>query len=373
MRFGKKVPGTFLAALFVPALASAQYAGSSYSFSSLCVNPAAATLRVAGNFTAGYQFKNSQSEVNQSRSDSAEFPWRETVEIHKAEVFLSHVGKVFVPEAYVAYENVKKTTTVDDGLGGNQAHANTAAFINNMINLGIRLTDKLGFGIKYYSPVFRYKYDNTYVYSDGKTFRDASDYSGSFTGLGYGLTYKTSSKFTVGALLISSTQSVKGATTYTDINGQASSSSGVGAVNYVTKGIGIGYSSSRSRRNAWRTEVAYAVTEFPPSGLTKNGEQIFAAFEVAADVFTIGMSLRMIKNSFVDSMRLVEAFIDPPPSEDKYSTKIDYFLSLNSSRGHSFGADGSYWVSQGKKSFLGSEQDALTKSYSVGLSYSYFF
>jgi hypothetical protein len=373
MRFGKKVPGTFLAALLMPVLASAQYAGSSYNLSELCVNPAAATLRKAGSFTTGYQFKNSHSEVNQSRSDSAEIPWKETVEIHKAEVFVSHVGKLFAPEAYFAYENVKKTTSVDEGQGGNQAHANAAAFFNNMINLGIRVTDKFSLGIKYYSPIFRYKYDNTYVYSDGNTFRDASDYSGSFTGLGYGFTYKTNSKWTLAGLLISSSQSVKGSSTYTDINGQASSSSQTGAVEFVTKGIGLGYSSSNSRRNAWRTEVAYAVTEFPASVFAKEGEQFFAAFEVAADVFIVGLSVRMIKNSFVDSMRLVETFIDPPPNDDKYSTKFNYFIRLNSSRGHSFGADGSYWVSQGKKSFLGTEQDAITKSYSVGLSYSYLF
>jgi hypothetical protein len=103
------------------------------------------------------------------------------------------------------------------------------------------------------------------------------------------------------------------------------------------------------------------------------GEQIFATGEISLKGFAFGGTMRLIRNAYVDNMHLVESFIDPPIVENNYKPQFDYFISLGAEKGHSFGATGSYTNSEGPKTFQGTQQQAKTNGYSIGVSYSYLF
>jgi hypothetical protein len=357
-----------------PSLARAQIGGSSFNLSSLCVNPAASTQREFGHFSLAYEYKNSKSNVTQDVTGlTANLPWKESLSVNDGQAIFTHVGKVATFEFFGSYDTVKKITSIDNTANGgeNQVSIDRASFINNMANMGIKVTKRISIGVKYFAPTFKFKYDHSYTFNN-QTTKDKADQDGKFVGVGGGAMYRFDNGMTIAPYIISTTQTIEGSSSSTTAGGQVTKTPPA-TTNFATKGIGLGYLKGSLRKEGKRFEVGYSRMDAYQANQKSAGEQIYGTGELSIKGISFGGSLRLVRNAYVDTMRLVEMFIDPPIVENSYKPRFDYFISLSSAKGHSFGLSGSYTSSEGPKNFQGQQQQATTTAYTVNASYGYLF
>ena len=156
----------FITSLLMPSWVLAQIITSSFDNSILSRNPSAATTRALGQLVLFHSYNHSISEISQDRSTGQTSSWDEEIKLNKSGIYVTSQGN-FSPELYLSSENAVKSLELNEANG--QLQETHMSMINNMVNLGFRLTRFFSFGVKYFSPSYEYREDYTIEYNDSQT------------------------------------------------------------------------------------------------------------------------------------------------------------------------------------------------------------
>lgn len=361
--------------------AHAQIVTSSFNKSMLAVNPAAAATKNHGFFSLSISRENSSSKINEERPDGDKNEWKSKYQIDKRELILTASGQTFFPELYLSMDKLKQELDLS-----NPATSSTATnegrdvdFINNLFNLGYKVSNRTFLGFRYFMPRIKYKFDNEYEYSDNQTTGQKGKVNDKMTGIGAGFSIKLTENTYFGAFYTRMTLDSSGEITNVDNTGNESEGNVVGSHSFASKGLGLSYKKGDFVNNAIRFELAYSWMDFPydiPSGSQiedADPKQIYLAGEMAIRGINFGGSMKLNKGPFREHMNMVKDSVDEGIGGDEFVTTYDYFFSFTSKKGHGGGIRGSYFHGEGKKKLFGVEQPAKITESTMGLTYSYTF
>ncbi len=343
---------------------------ASYDRTILSKNPASSTTRNLGQIALFSSFNNSQSEITEAYAGSpTSVTWDEKIKMNKTGIYFTGHGR-FSPELYVSNDTAEKSLNLN--VAGSTNHQNLKTnMLNNMFNLGLRLTRRLSIGFKYYSPTYNNKEQYAAKDSSGADFSFTHLSNNKITGIGGGATYQVSPGWYWGAYYISIKQIIKESVAYTG-SITVPDSSFDGELSQKQYGAGISYL-SRSMSKGMRFEVAYSRMEQDPTYKQPFGEEIYSALEFSHRVFTFGFNAKLRKNAYFDSIELLDYLAGAKNFSETFTPTYGGFLSLGSSKGHTIGVSALMYKSSGEKKLFNQDQKAITTFQSLMINYAYLF
>jgi hypothetical protein len=355
--------------LLLPFGAHAQIITASFDHSILSKNPSSSTTRNFSQIVVFHSFNHSDSEIVQNRGTSQDTNWNEDIKMNKTGLYFTGHGNI-TPELYLSNDRAEKSLELNQTNG--QSQDSEVSMLNNMANLGIRLTRNLSFGVKYYVPTYEYKEDYSIQYADSQTATYGSLRKHQITGLGAGITYQIFPKWYVGGYYVSINEKVKSDSTYTNSNGDNSSSSFNGKQNLKQYGGGISYLSSHTGKGM-RFEIAQSTMVLDSEYDVPDGKEYYGALEFSGRHFTFGLNVKQRKNMYFDNIEILDYVIGDKTFSENYIPSYGAFFSFGSSKGHTFGLSGLMYKISGKRKLFGVDEKANTSLQSFTLNYGYLF
>ena len=356
--------------LLLPLWSHAQIVTASYDRTVLSKNPASATSRNLGQIALFSSFNNSQSEITEaSAGSSTSVTWDEKIKMNKTGIYFTGHGR-FSPELYVSNDSAEKSLSLNLAGSTNNQNLKTK-MLNNMFNLGLRLTRRFSIGFKYYSPSYNNKEEYAAKDSSGADFTFTRQSNNKITGIGGGATYQISPGWYWGAYYISISEKIKESVAYTG-SIVVPDSAFDGKLSQKQYGTGISYL-SRSRFKGMRLELAYSRMDQDPTYKQPYGEEIYSALEFSHRILTFGVSAKLRKNAYFDSIELLDYLAGAKNFSETFTPTYGGFLSLGSSKGHTLGLSALMYKTNGEKKLFNRDQKALTSFQSLMVSYAYLF
>lgn len=352
--------------------AHAQIVTSSFNRSQLAVNPSSAATRYYGYFSATYARDSSLSKISETRSDGKMFRWKQNVGVEKKQLILTAVGRKFVPELFLSFDEVSKNLQLppQSGIMG-QKEKNKVDFVNNLINLAYRYSPRVFWGIKFFNPKYNYNTNSSFTYPDSTMGKANGKTKNSMLGIGAGVTLKLTQNIYFGAFYTSSKVTSDGKTTNTDFNGKVTENESKFNDNYTTKGMGFSYKRGDSRKSAFRTELSYSLLDYASN--QADAQQANLAMEISCLGLVFGGNFRMTKGNFRDNMSLLKDAIQNSVPLPQFTPSYEYFIAFSSERGHSIGINGFYNSRKDKTNLFGIAQPSKIIDSTMGITYSYTF
>jgi hypothetical protein len=356
--------------LLFPVWAHAQIVTASYDRTVLSKNPASSTTRNLSQIALFSSFNNSLSDITEETQGSAtSVTWEEKIKMNKTGIYFTGHGR-FSPELYVSSDTAEKSLSLK--LAGSTNNQNLKTnMLNNMVNLGLRLTRRFSVGFKYFSPTYNNKEEYAAKDSSGDDFTFTRQSNNKITGIGGGATYQLSPGWYWGAYYISIKQKIKESVAYTG-SIVVPDSTFDGELSQKQYGSGISYL-SRSRSKGMRFEIAYSRMEQDPTYKQPCGEEIYSALEFSHRIFTFGLNAKLRKNAYFDSIELLDYLAGSKNFSETFTPAYGGFLSLGSSIGHTIGASALMYKANGEKKLFNQDQKAITTFQSLMVNYAYLF
>ncbi|HXH75988.1 MAG TPA: hypothetical protein VNJ08_13540 [Bacteriovoracaceae bacterium] len=347
----------------------AQIVTASFDRTTLSQNPASATTRAFSQIALFSTSKTSESEINEQRSDNEIVPWEDDIKINKTGMYFTGHGK-FSPELYLSQDKGTRTLALKDVT--TDEHSNDVSIVNNMINLGLRMTQRLSVGFKVFAPSFSYKEDFIIDYSDNQSLQFSANSESSILGLGAGLTYMVMPGLYWGGYFINIKENMTFDTQVTDIDGTVSNDSGDETFGRKQFGAGISYLRGGRGRGV-RFEAAVSKMIHTDLVGMEDGEELYSAFEFSYGWLTMGLNVKSRRNMYYNNIELIDYISGDKTFSEEFKPLYGFFLVLGKGGGHSLGVSGVAYKTSGKKELFGREQPATTSLQEVTLSYAYLF
>ena len=353
--------------IFLPVSVFAQIVTASFDRTQLSKNPAAATNRWYSQTTVFNSFRNVDSKITQEGIDRV---WDERIKINKTGIFFTGHGK-WAPELYVSMDKAEKTLKTKEGTA--EGITNRTDLINNLINLGFRVKQKWSLGLTFFSPSYDFK-DSYKTKFSGTTFKQEETQKAKITGIGSGFTYLLTPKLIVGGYFIRMQESRKFGYERTD-GARKEKDSGNASLGHNQFGLGISNVRGTKSRGI-RYELAYSLMTHDTGDdnvINSSGEEIFLSGEYGGKRFFFGGNVKLRKNSFYDSLELIDYVIGDKTASSTYSPSYGGFFALRLGSGHTFGISGLMYQTSGEKLLFGLEEKADSTVMQFSGNYAYIY
>lgn len=354
----------------MPLISRAQIATASFDRSMLSINPAAAATREIKQVALFETFKNSKSNLDQERDDSANAPWVDKTSINRFGTFLTGGHSGFTPELYLSMDHGERSLSLDEGSA--QKQTSKTDMINNMLNLAFTVDPNLALGLKFYAPSYSYTENYEFTYADNKTIKQRLEHHSNIIGLGTGLSMHLINKIYLGAYYVNNTDKSTYKTNYTYTDGNVSKSYSKKNLQYAKYGAALSYLYGH-RSNGARFELGYSKMRSPSQNKLQDGEEILTNLEISVNRITFGVNAKLRKNYYLDHTELMEYIVGERQVTRNFSPFYAGFISFGSEKGHTIGASILYVNSKGTKEILGQSEAAKTKLTGITVDYAYLY
>ena len=351
----------------------AQVVTASFDRTVLSKNPAASTTRGIGQVSVFADFKNSDSKINEKRSDGVDVPWKQNTEVSKTGIFFTGGGKAVIPELYLSFDKGDRILNLDlPNRTMNQEATNDVSFMNNLFNIGFRVSPTVGFGLKAYAPQYEYNESYAFDYLDGRKSSQVGRIKTNFLGVGAGLTYLLGANWYFGGYFVLNKEDRDARYVFKDIDGSIEIKDEVNQYTNSRFGLGLSYLNGR-RGDGFRFEMAYNRMAHPDYLGVRDGEQFYSVMEYSAKIVTLGVNLKLKKSIYYEETDLIDMVLSEAAITRGFIPQVGTFISFGSDKGHAFGVSVLYYRSKGYTNIFGEEQRSKTTHRGFSGNYAYLF
>jgi hypothetical protein len=364
----------FLLLLLIFRISQAQVATSSFDPTIIGENPAVAASREFGVFSPQSSYTQVDQNITEDTSvagvSQSTVKCNRLLQIQRYELIYAGKKGRFVPEIYLSenfgYKIVKSEGSV-------QKQKNKVENFNNHFNLAYEASNSFKLGIKFFTPTFNYKTNESYTLTDSSVRTFSVKQNASEFGTGLGFTYLMGKYFSIGYFYSNIKEKNKFNSTYKEGSADPTSASGNIDTTNFQSGTGISFQSGGAKSEGIRIELSWSTMKFGYEQGKQNNAMGRISIEASKYGFTGGGTITQITGNFLNYRYLIDYIM--ADNNYKFVPLITYggFIGYKNKNGGSYSGFLSYSSGKSEVDLFGKDQEALVTRLNLGLSYAYYF